>query len=69
MARLGEDGMKALLRVPVAIWRGTRRVFGLIRDDRDVRAIYGDNPNGVSEEERALNAGVISNTAMNTWGM
>jgi hypothetical protein len=61
--------MKTLLRVPVAIWRGTRRVFGLIRDDRDVRDIYGDNPNGVSEEERALNAGVISNTAMNTWGM
>jgi hypothetical protein len=69
MARLREDGMKTLLRVPVAIWRGTRRVFGLIRDDRDVRDIYGDNPNGVSEEERALNAGVISNTAMNTWGM
>jgi hypothetical protein len=41
----------------------------LIRDDGDVREIYGDNPNGTPEDERLFNAGMASNIAMTTGGM
>jgi hypothetical protein len=61
--------MATMLRLPKALWRRTRQIFVLIRDDGDVREIYGDNPNGISEDERLFNAGMTSNIAMTTGGM
>jgi hypothetical protein len=65
----GLPAMTALMRLPKAVWRRTRQVFVLIRDDGDVREIYGDNPNGIPEDERLLNAGMTSNIAMTSGGM
>lgn len=54
--------MRAVLRVPKAIWHGLRRLLSLIHGYDDVRAVYGDNPNGLSEEERLRAHAVASNS-------
>ncbi len=53
-----------LWAVPRAIGHGVRRVFSLIRDDDDVRELYGDNPNGLTDDQRlaagSMAAGIVS---------
>ncbi len=61
--------MRAMLWLPRTAWRVTHRLFVLVRDDQDVRDIYGDNPNGIPEDERLFSAGLTSNIAMNSYGM
>ena len=47
--------------VPRAIGHGVRRVFTLIHDDDDVREIYGDNPNGLTDEQRLIASNMAAN--------
>jgi hypothetical protein len=47
--------------VPRTIGHGVRRLVSLIHDDDDVREVYGDNPNGLSDEERLAAHAVASN--------
>ena len=54
--------MGAVLRVPKAVWRGLRRFASLVHNYDEVRAVYGDNPNGLSDEERLTAHAVASNT-------
>jgi hypothetical protein len=57
-----EAAMNVLKSVPVAIWRGTRRLFSLVHGWDDVRETYGDNPNNLSDEERLTARAVASNS-------
>jgi hypothetical protein len=45
-----------------AVWRKVRAVVALIHGWDDVRAVYGDNPNNLSEEERLAARAVVSNS-------
>lgn len=55
--------MSALMRLPGATWRKVRALFSLIHGWDDVREIYGDNPNNLSDEERLTARAVASNSA------
>lgn len=57
-----------MVRYPKAVWRSVRRLVSLVHDDQDVREIYGDNPNGVTEDERLGRAAVITFNAASTFG-
>ncbi len=55
--------MKLVLGIPAAAWRKVRALFSLLHGWDDVRQTYGDNPNGLSEEERLTARAVASNGA------
>lgn len=50
-------------RLPLAAWRGFRRFASLVHGYDDIRETYGDNPNGLSEDERLTARAVASNIA------
>ena len=54
--------MNVVTKIPVAMWRGTRRLFSLVHNWDDVRETYGDNPNGRPEDERLITHAVASNS-------
>jgi hypothetical protein len=49
--------------LPRAIGHGIWRLCSLIHNSDDIRETYGDNPNGLSDEERLIARAVASNTA------
>jgi hypothetical protein len=51
----------AVWSVPRAIGHGVRRVFSLVHDDDDVREIYGDNPNGLTDDQRLAAGNMAAN--------
>jgi hypothetical protein len=55
--------MRRLTRPFVAVWRALRRFGSLVHGYDDIHETYGDNPNGLSEEERLIARAVASNTA------
>jgi hypothetical protein len=55
--------MSALTGLPRAAWRAFRRFASLVHGYDDIRETYGDNPNGLSDEERLIARAVASNTA------
>jgi hypothetical protein len=55
--------MRRLTRPIVAVWRALRRFASLVHGYDDIRETYGDNPNGLSEEERLIARALASNTA------
>jgi hypothetical protein len=55
--------MRSLTRPFVAVGRALWRFASLVHGIDDVRETYGDNPNGLSEEERLIARAVASNIA------
>lgn len=55
--------MRRLARPVVAVGRALRRFASLVHGYDDIRETYGDNPNGLSEEELLIARAVASNTA------
>lgn len=53
--------MHAMKQLSGTVWRKARSFFSLIHDWDDVRETYGDNPNGLSDEERLTARAVASN--------
>jgi hypothetical protein len=47
--------------VPKVIGHGIRRVFSLIHDDDYVREVYGDNPNGLTDDQRLAAGNMAAN--------
>ena len=60
----------AIWSVPRAMWHATRRVFSLIHNWDEVRETYGDNPNGLTDEQKLVAHGVTSSIINNgSFGM
>lgn len=57
-----KDGLNVMKRLPGAAWRKVRALFSLLHGWDDVRQVYGDNPNSLSDEERLVTRGLASNT-------
>jgi hypothetical protein len=55
--------MRRLPKPAVSVWRAVWRFSSLVHGYDDVRLTYGDNPNGLSDEERLIARALASNTA------
>ena len=62
--------MKTFGRMLAVAWGKLRAFISLVHGWDDVAGTYGDNPNGLPEEERLMLRGAASNVVggSSTWG-